>query len=53
MSVEATYGLLYQTMRDDELVADFRALWEGVKVSLPDEAATYTIAKKSWEVSWE
>ena len=43
-SVEATYRLLIQTTRGDERIAELWALWERVKVSLPDKAITYDIA---------
>ena len=32
------------TQDDDECIAELRAIWERVKVSLPDEAVTYGVA---------
>ena len=43
-SVEVTKSLLYQTMRGGELIAELRALWERVKVFLPDETLSYDAA---------
>ena len=43
-SAYATYALVFQTAKDDERTAEFRSLWERVKVSLPEEAATYDVA---------
>ena len=43
-SFDAIYSLLFQTTRGDELIAGLRALWERVKVSLPQEAITYDVA---------
>ena len=45
-SVEATYSLLVQTTTGDERIGELRALWERLKVSLPDEAVTYDIANQ-------
>ena len=43
-SVEATHQLVIQITEGDELIAKLRALWERVKVTLPDEAVTYEVA---------
>ena len=44
-SVDVTKNLLLQTTEDDnELIAEFRALWERAKVTLVDEAVTFDIA---------
>ena len=43
-SVGATVALLHQTTWGDERTVELRALWERVKVSLPDEAVTYSVA---------
>ena len=46
-SVAATYQLVVQTAKDDdERIAELRALWEWMKVSLPGEAATYQAANQ-------
>ena len=42
--VEASYNLLYQTARGEERTAELSALWERVKISLPDQAVTYHLA---------
>ena len=44
-SVEATYGVVAQTAKDDdERMVGLSALWDLVKLSLPDEAVTYAVA---------
>ena len=40
-SVAVTKSLLIQTTKGDELIAELRALWERVKVSLQDEMAGF------------
>jgi hypothetical protein len=43
--VEATFQLVVQTAKDDDgRIAELKALWDRVKVSLPGEAVTYGIA---------
>ena len=39
-TIEATKSTLFQTTRGDKRIAELRALWERVKVKLPEEAAT-------------
>ena len=46
-SVDVTMSLLYQTITSDELIPELRAIWERVKVSLPDEAITYDAAPQT------
>ena len=48
-TIEATKNIFYQTAEGDELIAELRALWERVKVSLSDEAITYGVANSLGE----
>ena len=43
-SVDITYQLVIQATEGDGLIAELRALWERVKVSLPDKSVMYHIA---------
>ena len=44
--VAVTKNLLNQTTRCDGRIAEFRALWERMKVSLPDEAVSNDVANQ-------
>ena len=48
-SVDATLALLSQTTEGDACIAEFRALWERAKLTLPDEAVTYDITNNLGE----
>ena len=39
-TIQATFSLLFFTTRGDELMEELRALWERVKITLPDEVVS-------------
>ena len=43
-AVYAAFKVAGQLEDEDEMIAEYRRLWEMAKVSLPDEAITYDVA---------